>query len=188
MIAYQRKFIKNAAFILDPLNSLLKGRVKNNDQLQWTDKADKAFIAIKRKLVDITYLAHTKEGAILQLKSDASNVLLGACLEQVYDEKAEVLRYFSRSLQDAQRRYSTCDRELLSVYNSVKCFEHMLLDKHFIIFTDNKSLLNSFCKPSESYTLRQVRQLSYLSQSGSEIRHLPGHLIVVADCLSRVII
>ena len=54
------------------------------------------------------------------------------------------------------------DLELLSVYNSVKYFEHtsMLLDKYFIIFTDNKSLVHSFCKPSESHTPRQVRQLS----------------------------
>ena len=188
LIAYQCRFIKNAAFILDPLNFFLKGRVKNNDRLQWTDKANEAFIAIKRKLVDITYLAHPKEGAVLQLKCDASNVSLGACLEQVYDQKTEVLGYFSRSLQDAQQRYSTYDLELLSVYNSVKYFEHMLLDKHFIIFTDNKSLVNSFCKPSENHTPRQVRQLSYLSQFDCEIRHLPGHLNVVADCLSRVII
>ena len=64
----------------------------------------------------------------MQLKCDASNVSLGACLEQVYDKKTEVLGYFSRSLQDAQRRYSTYDLELLSAYNSVKYFEDMLLD------------------------------------------------------------
>ena len=188
LIAYQRRFVKNAAFILDPLNSLLKGRVKNSDRLRWPDKADEAFIAIKRKLVNITYLAHPKGSAILQLKCDASIVSLGSCLEQVYHEKTEVLGYFSRSLQDAQQRYSTYDFELLSVYNSVKYFEHMSLDKHFIIFTDNKSLVNSFCKPSESHTPHQVRQLSYLSQFDCKIRHLPGHLNVVADCLSRVII
>ena len=123
---------------MDPLNSFLKDRAKNNDRLQQTDKVDEAFIAIKRKLVDITYLAHPKEGAILQLKCDASNVSPGACLEQVYDEKTEVLGYFSTSLQDAQQRYSTYDLELLSVCKSVKYLEHMLLEKHFIIFTDNK--------------------------------------------------
>ena len=33
-----------------------------------------------------------------------------------------------------------------------------------------------------------MRQLSYLSQFDCEIRRLPGHLNVVADCLSRVVI
>ena len=75
----------------------------------------------------------------------------------------------------------------LSISGIYISLEHMLLDKHFIIFTDNKSLVNSFCKPSESHIPPQVRQLSYLSQFYCEIRHLPGHLNVVADCLSRVI-
>ena len=95
LIAYQCRLIKNTAFILDPLNPLLKGRVKNNDRLQWTNKVDGDFIPIKRKLVDITFLAYPKESAILQLKYDASIVSLGACLEQVYDEKTKVLGYFS---------------------------------------------------------------------------------------------
>ena len=80
---------------MDPLNPLLKGRVINNNRLQWTDKVDGGFIQIKRKLVDITYLAYPKESAILQPKYDASIVSLGACLEQVYDEKTKVLGYFS---------------------------------------------------------------------------------------------
>ena len=33
-----------------------------------------------------------------------------------------------------------------------------------------------------------MRQLTYLFQFDCEIRHLPGHLNVVADSLSRVII
>ena len=182
LIAHQRRLIENAAVILDQLNSLFKGPVKSNNRLQWTGKADKAFIAIKRKLVDITYLAHSKEGAISQLKCDASDVSLAACLEQVYDKKLKSW------VQGAQRKYSTNDHELLGVYNNVKYFEHILLDKYFVIFTDNKSLVNSFCKPSESHVPRQVWQLRYLSQFDSEIRHLPGHLCVVTDCFSRVII
>ena len=120
LIAYQRRLFLNAAYTLDPLNSLLMGRVKNNNQFQWSDKVGEAFVAIKRKLVDITYLAHSKEGAILQLKCDARNVSLDACLEQVYDEKTEVQGHFSRSMQDAQLRYSIYDLELLSVYSSVR--------------------------------------------------------------------
>ena len=40
----------------------------------------------------------------------------------------------------------------------------MLLDKPFVIFTNNKPLVNSFANPSENHSPRQVRQLSYLSQ------------------------
>ena len=99
---------------------------------------------------------------------------LGAVLEQVYDGKIEPLGYFSKSLQGAQTRYSTFDLELLRVYLSVKHFEHMLLDKKFVIYTDHKSLISSFKKPSENHSPRQVRQLSYLTQFDCDLKHIRG--------------
>ena len=63
----------------------------------------------------------------------------------------------------------------------------MLLDKPFVIFRDNKPLVNSFAKP-ENHSPRQVRQLPYLSQFDCNIQHLPGRNNLVANCLSRVIV
>ena len=99
------------------------------------------------------YLAHPK----LQLKTDASATSLGGVLEQIYDNKIEALGYYSKSLTNAQKHYSAYDLELLNVYSNVKYFEYMLLDKPFVIFTDNKPLVNSFAKPSENHSPRQVR-------------------------------
>ena len=99
---------------------------------------------------------------------------LGAVLEQVYDGKIELLGYFSKSLQGAHTRYSTFGLELLSVYLSVKHLNHMLLDKKFVIYTDHKSLINSFNKPSENHFPRQVRQLSYLAQFDCDLKHIPA--------------
>ena len=188
MVTYQGRFIKNAAELLSPLNLLLTGNVKNADPIVWNSLAEDAFSATKNALSDITFLAHPKQGAKLQLKSDASGVAVGAILEQVYDNTVEVLGYFSKALHGAQLRYSTYDLELLSVYLSVKYFEYMLFDKSFVIFTDHKSLVNSFEKPSESHNPRQIPQLSYLTQFDCSIQHLPGNENVFADCLSRVVI
>ena len=188
MVTYQRRFILDAAQILKPLNDLLQGKPKNNDPINWTHSAEQAFTKTKEALSKIAYLAHPKEGAQLLLKCDASGVALGAVLEQSYDGKVETLGYFSKALQGAQTRYSTYDLELLGVYLSVKHFEHLLLDKHFTIYTDHKSLVSSFTKPSETHSPRQVRYLSYLTQFDCEIKHIPGKDNVVADCLSRVVI
>ena len=86
-------------------------------------------------------MAHPKAYAKLQLKTDASATSLGGVLEQIYDDKIEVLGYYFKSLTDAQKHYSTDDLELLSVYSNVKYFEYMLLDKPFVIFTDKNLLL-----------------------------------------------
>ena len=98
-----------------------------------------------------------------------------------------MLGYFFKTTTDAQRRYSAYDLELLSMYSAVKYFEYLLLDKSFIICTDYKSLVNSFSKPSEHHTSKQVRQLSYLSQFDCTIRHLPSVDNAAADCLSCVV-
>ena len=78
LVTYQRRFLNNAAFILDPLNSLLKGHVKNNDVLDWNAQAMEAFNKIRDHLTYISHLAHPKPNAVLQLKCDASNVSLGS--------------------------------------------------------------------------------------------------------------
>ena len=89
-----------------------------------------------------------------------------------------------QNLTETQRKYSTYDLELLSIFSAVTHFEYMLLDKTFTIFCD-KPLVNSFRKPSQSHTPRQARQLSYLSQFDCMIQHLLGKSNTVADCLSR---
>ena len=136
----------------------------------------------------MAYLAYPKESAQLLLKTDASDVSLGAILEQVYEDKSKVIGYYSKALTSAQRNHSTYDLELLSVYGSVKYFEYLLLDKPFTIFTDNKSLVNSFNHPSESPNSRQVRQLSYLSQFDCNVVYIAGKDNFVSDALSRVVV
>ena len=188
LINYQRRFIKNAAQILAPLNMYLRGKVTNSMKITLNNEAKEAFSAIKRAICNAAYLAHPQKQAHLCLKTDASKLALGSILEQHDGENIEVIGYYSKTLTATQSRYSTYDLELLAVYSSVKYFEHLLLDTPFTIFTDNKSLVNSFSKPSENHTPKQVRQLSYLSQFDCTIEHLPGKDNIVADCLSRLVV
>ena len=99
--------------------------------------AQQAFKKVKEIIANLAYLAHSKAHAKLQLKTNASATSLCGVLEQIHDNKIEVLGYYSKSLTDAQKHYLTYNLELLSVYSNVKYFEYMLLDKPFVIFTDN---------------------------------------------------
>ena len=139
MVTYQRRFLQNPAQLLQPLNNLLQDKVKNNDLVAWNDAAIQAFIDIYRALSKISYLAHLKASAKLQLKCDASGLAIGAILEQVHEGKIEPLGYFSKALHGPQMKFSTYDLELLSVYSSVKYFEHLLLDKPFTILTHRRA-------------------------------------------------
>ena len=54
--------------------------------------------------------------------TDASDVAVGATLQQEVDGHQQPLGFFSKSLSRAQRNYSTFDRELLAIYLSLKHF------------------------------------------------------------------
>ena len=86
-----------------------------------------AFKKVKEIIANLAYLAHSKACAKLQLKTDASATSLGGVLKQIYNDKIEVLGYYSKSLTDAQKHYSTYDLKLLSVYSNVKYFEYMTI-------------------------------------------------------------
>ena len=51
----------------------------------------------------------------LSLRTDASQVAVGAVLQQTSNGIPRPLAFFSRKLQPAQMRYSTFGRELLAV-------------------------------------------------------------------------
>ena len=189
LINFQRRFIKNAAKILLPLTKYLQGKVKNEDKIFLSEEAKKAFSDIKLALANATGLAHPREDSALRLYTDASTAALGAVLVQkLPDGREQALAYFSKALNETQKRYSIFDLELLAVFSAVKHFEHMILDRSFTIVTDHLSLVHAFRKPSPSHSPRQSRQLSYLTEFNCTFEHIAGHRNSTADCLSRLVI
>ena len=189
LINFQRRFIKNAAQILVPLTNYLQGKVKNDDKICLTADAQKAFHDIKHALAQAAGLAHPRDDAKLRLYTDASFAAIGGVLVQkLPDNSEQALAYFSKALNDTQKKYSVFDLELLAVFSAVKHFEHMLLDRTFTIFSDHLSLVHAFKKPTASHTPRQSRQLSYLTEFNCTFEHIAGHRNSTADCLSRLVV
>nr|VZI02420.1 unnamed protein product [Spirometra erinaceieuropaei] len=57
---------------------------------------------------------------------DASNVAVGAVLQQSLQDSTVQLAFFSKKLSKAETRYSTFGRELLAAYLTVRYFWHLL--------------------------------------------------------------
>ena len=83
----------------------------------------------------------------------------------------------------AEQKYSTFDRELLSMFLSVKHFKHFLQARPFTIRTDHKPLI--YIMNMKNLSLHQQRQISFLSEFSFNIIYLPGDENTVADFLSR---
>ena len=184
LINFYHRFIPRCADVLTPLNALLKATPSNSRTLQWTTETATAFEDIKKALANATLLVHPKPDAPINIMTDASDIAIGAVFQQHLDGKWCPLTYFSRKLTPAEQRYSTFDRELLAVYCSIRHFRHFLEGREFYVLTDHKPLTHSLNAKPDRHSPRQVRQLDFISQFTSDIRHIAGKGNPVADALS----
>ncbi|GBL94599.1 hypothetical protein AVEN_58557-1 [Araneus ventricosus] len=129
------------------LHSLVKNKVtKENNPIAWTEDTRSAFESCKRLIANAIALSFPAADARLSLMTDASDFAVGAVLQQHIESKVEPLDFFSRKLTATEKKYSTFDRELLSIYLSVKHFRYMLEGRE-VIYTDHKPLQGSYTFP-----------------------------------------
>ncbi len=77
---------------------------------------------MKNALANASLLVHPTPDAPTSIMTDASDVAVGAVLQQYIKEQWCPLAFFSRTLKSAETRYSTYDRELLAIYLAIKHF------------------------------------------------------------------
>ncbi len=128
---------------------------------------------------------HPDPLAEVSLACDASDTHVGAVLQQWSPNGWQPLSFYSKKLNDLQRKYSTFDRELLSVFLAVCHFRFLLEGRRFHIETNHKPLTYALHRTSEPWIARQPRQLSYLAEFDSDVRHVAGSRNLVANSLSR---
>jgi transposase InsO family protein len=185
MVNFYRRFIPAAAQTMLPLFEALTGKPKT---LVWNDSMMTAFHNTKQALADATLLAHYCQDAQISITTDASAVAVGAVLQQLVDGNWVPLAFFSQKLRPPEKKYSAFDRELLALYLGIRHFRYFLEGRQFIAFTDHKPLVFCMSKMAEPWSNRQQRQLSYISEFTTDIRHVQGKDNVVADTLSRATI
>ena len=139
-----------------------------------------AFLNGKTALVNAAMLVHP----CTDCPSDASNVAVGAVLEQSNKGHWQPLVFFSRQLRKAEIKYSDFHRELLGVYLAIRHFRFMLEGRNFTIYTDHKPPVHAMAKTTELWSARQQRHISAISEFSTDIAHVSGKNNIVADCLS----
>nr|VZI44881.1 unnamed protein product [Spirometra erinaceieuropaei] len=113
MVNFYRRFLPNCADTILPLISLLSG---SKHTFELTSAALTSFEQVKALLADATLLTHFHADAPISLMVDASNVAVGAVLQQSLPDSTVPLAFFSKKLSKAKTRYSTFGRELLAAY------------------------------------------------------------------------
>ncbi len=153
--------------------------------LVWDDACEGAFRTLKAALVSTPVLAYPTREGHFTLSTDASDVGIGAVLDQ--DEGGQVVKrviaYASKTLSNTQRHYCTTNKELLAVVMAIELFCYYLAGRHFTVVTDHASLtwLHNFREPEGMVAW----WIACLQPFDFAIVHRPGKHHSHADGLSR---
>ena len=185
LINFYHRFIPHCAYILHPLHTLLAA-ARPSQELLWIEETTAAFNKAKEALANATLLNHPKPSAPTSITTDASDIAVGAVLQQFVD--GVWCPTYILLLQPSETQYSTSGWELLAVYLSIKHFRHFVEGCDFHIRTDHKPLTFAMGTRPDRQSPRQTRQLDFISQFTSDIRYVKGSENTAADALSRITI
>lgn len=188
MMNFYHRFLPGAAKFLAPLHQLTsRSQSRRDTPVTWTEEAETAFIRCKTALSDATLLIHPVRDAPISLQVDASDVGVGAVLQQHSRGTWQPLGFFSRSLRKPERRYSTFSRELLAIYLAIRHFRYAVEGRPLIVFTDHKPLTYAIASCSDRHSPREARHIEFVIQFTTDARHVPGKTNIAADVLSRTV-
>jgi transposase InsO family protein len=179
---YFAKFLPNFARIAEPLFTLKRKHARN---FAWLPQHQAAFAEIKDKLIKAPTLLTPVPGMPYFLAADASDVAIGASLEQAVGEQRRPVAFVSRLLDPTERKRSAIDREALAILWACDKFEPYLLGAQFYIESDHEPLKWLYETPRVKGRLShwQLRLAAYDGLLG--VNYVKGSNNVVADCLSR---
>ena len=179
---YYHRFIPHIAKRLAPLHAQANGKGQTID---WSPECQTAFEDAKEALNKAVLLHHPQMDAPTSLTVDASNIAIGAQLEQRHEKNWVPIAFFSRKLSETEQKYSAFDRELLAAYAAIKHFKYFLEGRCFTLYTDHKPLTSALISQKDR-SPRQTRHLSYIAEFTTNIQHIQGKQNVVADAFSRL--
>ncbi|XP_033758666.1 uncharacterized protein LOC117340982 [Pecten maximus] len=179
---YYRKFIPNFATIAVPLTDLTKKGMPNH--VQWTDAQENAFVSLKKHLTSTPILRLPDLEKTFTLRTDASDLGIGAILLQDTDDEMHPIAYASRKLLPRERRYSVMEKECLAMVWGTDKFAQYLLGREFQVETDHQPLT---CLSNKKVANSRIMRWALLLQPfRMKIKAIPGCENVGADFLSRV--
>ncbi|KAL6312672.1 hypothetical protein AAG906_025113 [Vitis piasezkii] len=115
-----------------------------------------------------------------------SDFAMGAVLGQREDGKPYVIYNASKTLNEAQRNYTTTEKELLAVVFTLEKFHAYLVGSFIVVFTDHSAL--KYLLTKQDAKARLIRWILLLQEFILQIKEKKGVENVVVDHLSRLAI
>ncbi|RVW82129.1 Retrovirus-related Pol polyprotein from transposon opus [Vitis vinifera] len=152
----------------------------------WDEKCQRSFEELKQFLTIAPIVRAPNWKLPFEVMCDSSDLAMGAVLGQREDGKPYVIYYASKTLNEAQRNYTTTEKELLAVVFALDKFRAYLVGSSIVVFIDHSAL--KYLLTKQDAKARLIRWILLLQEFNLQIRDKKGVENVVADHLSRLVI
>ncbi|CAM8883040.1 unnamed protein product [Rhodiola kirilowii] len=178
---FYRRFIKDFSKKALPLSNLLQ----KDAPFEFNDACKKAFDELKQALTSTPIIRAPDWSQLFEVMCDASDYAVGVVLGQKDEKKPVVIYYASRTLDAAQRNYSTTEKELLAVVFALEKFRSYLLGTKLIVYSDHAAI--RYLMTKKEAKPRLIRWILLLQEFDVEIKDKKGIENTVADHLSPIV-
>ncbi|XP_037503251.1 uncharacterized protein LOC119378078 [Rhipicephalus sanguineus] len=183
MVNHIGRFLPNLSQATAPISALLG----EQNAWQWGPLQETAFNRVKAMLTSDLCVAKYHPGRNTIVSCDASSFGLGTALlpEQPSGERRAVA-FASRSLTNAEQRYSQIEKEALAVAWAVHRFDQYVRGLNFTVETDHQPLVTLHGNPYlDTMPPRIQRFRIKLMRYQFNVVYVPGKQLATADTLSR---
>ena len=172
-INYFRPFIQNISLKLVNIYD----KLKKESKFTWNETDTKILSDIEKELREETVLHHPDINRRFVIKTDASNLGMGAILEQ--DNR--IIRYYSYKWKDSEKNYTIVEKEMFAIVRALRDFHNIIYGSILEIFTDNKNI--TFIKNFDN--TRMERWKIEMEKYTYTLKHVSAEHNKETDFLSR---
>ena len=110
-VNYNRKFIKNYfEKVISLINLTIKDKAWN-----WGPREQQTFKQLKDACLQQSILRMFNSKKSIRIETNASNLIIDACLNQRHEDKQHFVTYFSRKFSSTKQNYDIHDKKLFAI-------------------------------------------------------------------------
>nr|GEU40437.1 reverse transcriptase domain-containing protein [Tanacetum cinerariifolium] len=177
---FYRRFIKDFSKIARPMTRLLE----KDAPLIFSPECVDAFRTLKIKLCEAPILIAPNWDMPFELMCDAIDFAIGAVLGQRQDKHFRSIHYASKTMTEAEAKYTMTEKEMLAVVYAFEKFRSYLILNQSIVYTDHSALKYLFQKKDSK--ARLLRWVLLLQEFTFKVIDTKGAENLAADHLSRL--